>query len=251
MKFQIMKRTKRLSFLTLRLTVASMLVYASQVRAQNSPWSLDVSLYGLGAGMSGNATVKGINTDVDVGFDKVLDHLQFGAMGSVRIGYDRWALRTEVIYMALGASKGSAKADVDQWLVEPTLSYRFCDYFEALAGARYNNLSAELSGVGPLGNFRVSSGTVDWWDPIIGGIVHLPLGKGFSVNVRGDVGGFNLGSELTWQAFPYVSWQFTKWGSLEAGYRWLYVNYSQGSGASQFRYDILTQGPQVGFTLHF
>ena len=41
------------------------------------------------------------------------------------------------------------------------------------------------------------------------------------------------------------------WGSVQAGYRWLFTDYSQGSGANQFRYNILTQGPQVGFTLHF
>jgi hypothetical protein len=34
-------------------------------------------------------------------------------------------------------------------------------------------------------------------------------------------------------------------------YRWLFTDYSQGSGTSQFRYNILTQGPQVGFTVHF
>ena len=43
----------------------------------------------------------------------------------------------------------------------------------------------------------------------------------------------------------------TKWGSLQAGYRWVYVDYETGSGTSRFRYDVLTQGPQLGFTLHF
>jgi hypothetical protein len=69
--------------------------------------------------------------------------------------------------------------------------------------------------------------------------------------VRGDGGGFGVGSDLTWQAFPYFGWQFAKWGSLQAGYRWLYMDYETGSGTRQFKYDMLNQGPQLGFTLHF
>ena len=56
---------------------------------------------------------------------------------------------------------------------------------------------------------------------------------------------------LTWQVFPYLSWQFTKWGSLQVGYRWLDMNYETGSGASRFKYDMLNQGAQIGFTFHF
>jgi len=29
------------------------------------------------------------------------------------------------------------------------------------------------------------------------------------------------------------------------------MDYETGSGASRFKYDLLIQGPQIGFTLHF
>ena len=83
---------------------------------------MDVSLYGLAAGVSGDVTVKGVNADVNVGFDKIWDNLEFGALGTVRVGCDRWALTTDVIYMRCGASKGGLSAELDQWVVEPTLS---------------------------------------------------------------------------------------------------------------------------------
>jgi hypothetical protein len=69
--------------------------------------------------------------------------------------------------------------------------------------------------------------------------------------VRGDIGGFGAGSDLAWQAFPYVDWRIAKWGSLQAGYRWMGMDYESGSGATRFKYDMLIQGPQLGFTLHF
>jgi len=110
---------------------------------------------------------------------------------------------------------------------------------------------ADLRGPGILPTERTRSGTQDWWDPIVGANLSLPLSKKFSFNVRGDIGGFGVGSDLTWQAFPYLSWQFTRWGSLQAGYRWLYMDYETGSGTSHFKYDMLNQGPQLGVTFSF
>jgi hypothetical protein len=60
-------------------------------------WTLDVSLYGLAARMSGNVGIGPVNADLNVGFDKILDNLEFGAMGKVRVGYGPWALTTDVI----------------------------------------------------------------------------------------------------------------------------------------------------------
>jgi hypothetical protein len=216
-----------------------------------SKWSFDASLYGLGAGMSGDVGIGPVDADVDLGFDKIWDNLEFGAMGKVRLGYDRWGLNTDVVYMGLGASKNGISADMDQWMVEPSISYRVCRYFEALAGVRYNNLSGEIRGPGILPQPRIPTGTQDWWDPIIGGNVRLPLGKKFSFTVRGDIGGFGAGSDFTWQAFPGLHWQISKMWSMQGGYRWLYMDYETGSGANRFKYDMLTQGPQLGFTVHF
>ncbi len=238
-----MRHIARLSLLT-----AALLAPPVARAGGADKWTFDVSLYGLAAGMSGDVAVKGIPADVDFGFDKVWDNLDFAMMGKVRVGYDRWALNADVVYMDLAASRNGRTVELEQWMVEPSLSYTLCKGFEALAGVRYNNLNAAISG-GPLG--RNPSGTQDWWDPIVGATLRLPLGKSFSFNVRGDIGGFGVGSDLTWQAFPHFDWRFTKWGSVQLGYRWLYMDYETGSGASLFKYDLLNQGPQLGFTFHF
>jgi hypothetical protein len=241
-----MKDTALLALLT-----ATLLAPPDASAGEPSKWTFDASLYGLAVGMSGDIGIGPVNADVDVGFDKIWDNLEFGAMGTLRLGYDRWALTTDVLYMGLQGSKNGVAAELDQWMVEPTVSYRVSKYFEALAGTRYNNISGEIRGPGILPTPRIPTGTQDWWDPIVGTNLRLPLGKGFSFHVRGDVGGFGAGSDLTWQAFPYFGWQFTKWGSLQAGYRWLYMDYETGDGASRFKYDMLSQGPQIGLTFHF
>jgi hypothetical protein len=212
-----------------------------------SKWTFDFSLYGLAAGMSGEVGIGPVNADVDFGFDKVWNNLEFAMMGTVQVGYDRWTFTTDVVFMGLGASRNNLTVDMDQWMVEPTLSYRVSKYFEPLVGVRYNNLSGEIRG--PLN--RNPFGTQDWWDPIVGANLTLPMGKKFNFNFRGDIGGFGVGSDFTWQVFPYFDWRFAKWGSLQAGYRWLDMDYETGSGNSQFTYDMLSQGPQLGFTIHF
>ncbi len=89
------------------------------------------------------------------------------------------------------------------------------------------------------------------FNPLLGANLALPQGKGFSPNIRGDTGGFGVASDLTWQAFPYVSWRFTKSSSLQLGYRWRYMDYETGSGHDRFKYDVLNQGPQLGVTFTF
>jgi hypothetical protein len=224
------------------------LLVAPSLRAQESNhWTFDVTLYGLAPGMSGNVAVKGVPADLDIGFDKIWDNLHSAGMGTVRVGYDRWALSTDVIYMDLQATKGPFTVGLQQWMVLPALEYRVHQQITVFAGAEYNRISAQLSGP----RERNPSGTQDWWDPIVGAQLSQPLGYNFSLNVRGDIGGFGAASDLTYQAFPYIGWQFAKWGSLQLGYRWIYADYETGSGQDRFKYDVLTQGPQLGITFTF
>jgi hypothetical protein len=105
---------------------------------------------------------------------------------------------------------------------------------------------------------------VEWFLPYSGGLGLSLIAGGYLLELRKarkarasqrsqpeQPGGFDVGSELTWQAFPFFNWQLTKCASLELGYRLLYTDYEAGSGLNRFKYDMLTSGPQVEFTLHF
>jgi hypothetical protein len=43
----------------------------------------------------------------------------------------------------------------------------------------------------------------------------------------------------------------SKNASLEIGYRWLDIDYSSGEELTLFKYDVLTQGPVIGFAFRF
>jgi hypothetical protein len=66
-----------------------------------------------------------------------------------------------------------------------------------------------------------------------------------------EIGGFGAGSDFTWQIFPSLGIAMGKTASLEFGYRWLDINYESGEGNERFGWDVLTQGPVVGFGFRF
>ena len=132
----------------LPLCAAALLAPLPASAAEPNPWTFDVSLYGLAVGMSGDLGIGPVTADVDASFEDVVNNLEFGFMGSVRVGYGPWALTTEGLYMGLQGTKNGVTAELDQWMVEPTLSYRVSKYFEPLAGVRYNYLCGRTSRAG-------------------------------------------------------------------------------------------------------
>ena len=232
------------------VTLATALLPAALRAGENNPWRFDASLNLFLAGMTGDVTAKGQPAKVDVGFADIVETLDFAAAGRVTLGHDRWSLSTEFSYMKLGISGSAATVELKQWLVEPSVGYQFCPMFQAFAGARYNNIDGTINFNGPQGQVR--GGTQEWWDPIVGANLSLPLsGQKLTFDGRFDVGGFGVGSDVTWQAFPFLNWRFAKSASLQVGYRWLGTDYETGSGANKFRYDVVLAGPQIGFTFHF
>jgi hypothetical protein len=220
----------------------------------SSGWKWDATLYGLAAGMSGDVTVKGVKVDVDVPFSTIMENLEFGAMGNLRVSNGRWAFAADVAYLGLGGGKNGSSVDFDQWNIEPTAGYRVSEAVEFVLGARYISLEATATVPLPARPPLVGKDKQDWWDPIVGVNLTLPFNATTRLDLRADIGGGHDG-DLTWQAFPRVTWRFNPTGSLHAGYRWLYADYRNTDGCEcgehYFRYDVLTQGPQIGVTFRF
>ena len=61
--------------------------------------------------------------------------------------------------------------------------------------------------------------------------------------MRGDIGGFNVGSRYTWQMLGLIDFKPLKYMSLFAGGRALDVDYADGSGVEKFIYSARMYGP--------
>ena len=220
-------------------------------------WQVTIAPYFLGASMTGTVTVKGQELDVDMSFSDILDHLQFGAMGLVVARKGNWGFGGDAIWMSLGAEGTSpgplaitGSADVNQGAFSFYGLRRLAPVADLMFGVRVNTLQADLRFNGP--GQRSADGSKTWVDPIVGVQLHTPEnGRRWHAQVYSEVGGFGAGSDFTWQVFPTFGVNLAKWVSIDFGYRWLGIDYSSGENETLFEWDVLTQGPLIGFAFKF
>lgn len=234
--------------------------------AHADDWQHTLTPYLWGSGMSGRTAIGTalgpVEADVDVGFSDILSNLKIGGMVSYRGDRGRWAVMADAIYMDLEADKSTttnlvrltATAEVKQTALEADIGYKVTDQVLLFAGLRYNEIDADLSLVrsGPGAGANRAAGTNEsWTDPLVGVVAQLPLNERWSLGLRGDVAGFGVGSDLTWQAMVTVDWKASDSLHVVGGYRYLDADYEDGSGASLFRYDVVTSGPGIGVSFKF
>jgi hypothetical protein len=111
----------------------------------------------------------------------------------------------------------------------------------------------DLTRVGGRGLAR--SGAVSWADPFVGARLRLAVAPGQEFILRGDVGGFGVGSNFSWQAIAGYSFDFAVRNGVTfsgvLGYRALYVDYAQGEGRRRYEFDMLQHGPILGVSMRF
>jgi opacity protein-like surface antigen len=178
-------------------------------------------------------------------------------MGVYRATLDQHSITVDAVYMGLGATgtgpAGFAKADVDvdQAALEVSYGYEVIDRLTVFGGLRYNALAADIKVTGPLGATQKADASPDWIDPIIGAHYTIPFSDAWSMTLRGDIGGFGIGSDFAWQGIATVRWQFSENIGALAAYRYMAMDYEDGSGRNYFRYDIATSGPALGMVFTF
>jgi len=220
-------------------------------------WTHEFAPYLMGAGLSGETGVGDAVIDVDASFGDILDNLKFGFMGAYRGSKGPYSVMVDTIYVKLEASsKGpggqlSAKAEIQQAVVEADLGYALNERLELLAGLRYVGLQARVQASGPQDQRLAGSKDESWIDPVIGVRYTWPLGDQWSAALRGDAGGFGVGSDLAWQAMASLRWQTSSRVGWLLAYRHLDMDYESGSGNRAFEYDMAMSGPALGVVLSF
>lgn len=92
-----------------------------------------------------------------------------------------------------------------------------------------------------------ASRTDDWFDPYVGLRGRYYFNDRFYAGGKCDVGGFGIGSDLTWQAEAALGYQITPAVFVEAGYRALSIDYDHRG----FVYDTVTHGVQLTLGMNF
>lgn len=237
------------------------LMACGSASAAGDEWQHTLVLYMVGASIDGDAGIGNVEADVDVSFSDILDNLEAGAMLAYRAERGPWAVTADLIYMGLEQKKSGigpaggtrATAESDQVITELDLSYAISERVDLYGGLRYWNLDTDLDivGGGPLGQRLSASDTEDWIDPLVGVRYVQPLGADWSFVIRGDLGGWGVGSDFAWHATAFFNWAMSEHASLLVGARFLGVDYDDGSGPGRFVWDVTEGGPAAGVAWRF
>ena len=223
----------------------------AQVNPPDDRWHFVVSPYLLAPNMKGTTGVGDLTVDVDASPGDIFSHLQFGAMLVMEAARGPWAVAIDGIYMNLNQSGASGQLSADvgmkQGALELTGFRRVTGWAEVLAGGRLNALSADLEAVGLQTRSRSADKT--WFDPFIGARLQAPDTGKWLLSLRGDVGGFGVGSDLAWQVHGKAGYRFSQLFELDLAYRVISMDYEKGDPA--FLYDMRIFGPELGLVFHF
>jgi hypothetical protein len=239
-------------------TTVPSLTETQPVATTGSGWQVRAALYGWATALDGDVTLRGNNVPVDVGFDDILDNLDYAVMGVVEIGRGKWSFLADLFFAELSAgnSKGNLDFDVrlDQFIGNFAITCNVIDdprtRFDIYAGARVNSIDVDLD-ITRTGILRTrtfsGSDSETWVDPILGARFQQELSDRFFLRAVGDIGGFGLSSDLTWQALAALGYHINDDAAVVLGYRGIGTDYEDGS----FAYDVISHGILLGFEYRF
>ena len=206
-----------------KVELDSLLALMGYVEARKGPWGIYGDVVWGNFDFSGGAVTQ----------RNPIADLKVSARAKAGLGYE--------ITMA----EGGLTYEVANWG-----GARSSTALDLLGGARYWNQELDLSlavdtsvDLGNLGLERsgsravARSGTLEWVDPFVGLRVRHELAPGRELQFLGDIGGFGVGSDLTWQLFAGYSFDFSLWQSTLlhglVGYRALGSRLHSGQRSQQ------------------
>jgi hypothetical protein len=247
------------------LTMATATGFAAD--EQDDQWQFGVTVPLWAVGIDGDVTVRGVTSDVDIGFDDLKDDLEASLSLGLEARKGKYGLYAGFGYMkfeADGTSAGGARADAELefLIVDAGGSYRFYRsegerplVIEGYAGIRYWATESDLKITAPGGGVLLDAGAErDLVDPIIGLRATKYLTQKLHLDFQGDIGGFGISddtSDLTWSAAGLVSYDVASWFTASVGYKALALDAERGSGANERALDIVMHGALVSLKFKF
>jgi hypothetical protein len=203
---------------------------------------LEITPYVWMTTMNGDLTVNGETRKVNFTFEDFFKFSNLGLNGHVELKKRRWAVLFDYNYVDLFID--NTNTELTLW--ELGFAWRFSKMLEMIVGGRYFKSEIEYRDDPD----NVNKGKQSWVDPIIGGRMSWDLTKTLVFTMRGDVGGFGIGSDFEWNLLAGVGYRLSNI-TFTGFYRIWYAKYENGSGDDLFIYDITTSGPGLAMVLHF
>lgn len=222
-------------------------------------WSYVVEPYLMLPNMKGDITLGNLApVHVDEDPSDIFSNLQIGAMFYLEARNESWALSSDLLYMDLKSGGDTSNplvthvtGEAEQLGWELAALRRLGPVWELGLAATYNDIKSTIKLTTAGGQQPGSSLKQDWVDPSIVARATFPLSAKWALVMRGNIGGFGVGSDLFWQLQAHAMYTLASGNTLSFGYRYISVDYDHGSGGDRFRYDVDSFGPTFRFAWRF
>ena len=231
-------------------------------------WQLRVGIPIWLAGLDGTLTVGGSELEPSEDpsdTDLFSSHLDFAFALHAEAEKNRFGLILDTMYVDVSATantdvgaqaEGSVRGfigELDGFYIltapQPEVSGWGAFRADVLGGIRLTGL--EL-GVDTSGVSASSSRT--FVDPLIGARAEVGLTDWLGYKLRGDIGALlnsDTTASLNWNVDTAFAFHVSQSFQIDLGYRWLYYDFSYGSGSSESGLDLTLSGPYLGLQLAF
>ena len=237
------------------LSLVLSMAWAGGVWAQDTAepvadeWSNTVLTYLWVVGVKGDAEVGLLQSDVDINFDDILEQLSAG-VSLIYEGYNRdWMVLLDGTYLMLESDDpiGGAPAEAKESfaLLEGGIGHRITKaaFPKVMIGFRYIGARVEID----TETSSADSGTKHILDPLIGLYHKVDLTDQWGIRALIDIGGFGVGTELSYGGGIGTYYKFkNNWGT-ELGYRLLDIDFDGDS----IEFDGVMHGAYVGVSKKF
>ena len=240
------RRFQQVSVLVSIMFCSSYLVLAQDTT--KAKWHYLSELYLMFPSMSGEIGVADLPAaEVDADAGDIFGHLKMGMMLYLEATNDDWSITSDLLYMKLGqdVTPGTiitgGEVTMKQYAWELAGLKRITPWLEGGLGGRLVSLYTGLD-LETINDPRDGSASKTWFDPIILVRSQGAIKGKWLLQFRGDIGGFGVGSDFSWQIQANAGYRFSKLFQTTIGYRYIGINYDKGEGLERFLYDINTYG---------
>jgi hypothetical protein len=239
------------------------LAAATPATAQTSAaegWQFSITPYLWFAGVSGDVVLpRGGTRDFSADFSDIFDSLKFAAMATAEARRGRFGIVADFMYLDNEQGFNSPRSiavrggDVRLTTTEASLIglYRVVQddryWIDVGGGMRAWWIDTTISANQGLLAGRSAGSSPNWVDPIIATRAQVRLSESFSLTGYADIGGFDTGSQLTWQAIGSLDWAIRPNIVARAGWRYIYIDYKR----EDVELDLGMSGPFLGVTFRF
>jgi hypothetical protein len=220
-------------------------------KAGADKWDFRGVLYLWAVGVSGVVTAGNTSNQINAKFGDILDNLDFAAMFNFQGRKGQWGFVGDFTYADLGGEApgpqgvGDTDISLTMALVEADATFRPKDLrsLEFVGGVRVLDVHQTID-FPLLPSVRADAILID---PVVGAQGAWPLGKKWWFRLRGDIGGFGISSEFTYQVYGGFRWNFAGDFGLDLAYRILGYQIDQ----SDVEMDLTLQGLVLGLDYWF